>query len=108
MPSWQSRSDILNYCASVAISDDPLDSDILAERATDRERVIDERLDPYSGRFYPKETRTEVLAQVVRQERVVEEIVRERSWRVVSERCGFTDAGWKEVLETWREKYGVK
>ncbi|KAF8535134.1 caffeine-induced death protein Cid2 [Trichophaea hybrida] len=106
MPSWQSRSDVLNYCASVATSDDPLDPDILAERAADRERVVDERLDPYSGRFYPRETRTEVLAKVLRQERMVEEIVRERSWRVVIERCGrFGESGgWKAALEAWREK----
>ena len=108
LPSWQSRSDVLNYCASVATSDDPMEPDRLAERAGDRERVVDERLDPYSGRFFPRETRTETLAQVVRNERSVESIVRERSWKLVNERCGgqlaVAASGWQEALDRWREQ----
>ncbi|CUS13950.1 unnamed protein product [Tuber aestivum] len=112
LPSWQSRSDVLNYCASVATSDDPNDPDSLvrlAEGAVDRERVVDERLDPYSGRFFPRESRTEVLAQIIRNERTVENIVRERSWRVVRERCsefGALDEDWREVLDAWRTRNG--
>lgn len=71
-----------------------------------QERVVDERLDPYSGRFYPRESRTEVLARVVRNERLVEDIVRERSWRIVGEKCeGFgetSDGGWRRALDEWR------
>jgi len=113
LPSWQSRSDVLNYCASVATSDDPDDPDSLvrlAESAADRERVVDERLDPYSGRFFPRESRTEVLAQVIRNERVVENIVRERSWRVVRERCsefGALGEDWRGVLDDWRKRKGM-
>ncbi|RPA99324.1 hypothetical protein L873DRAFT_918486 [Choiromyces venosus 120613-1] len=112
LPSWQSRSDVLNYCASVATSNDPEDPDSLvrlAEGAADRERVVDERLDPYSGRFFPRESRTEVLAQVVRNERMVESIVRERTWRVVKERCGEFGAleeDWRGALDAWRAKEG--
>ncbi|RAL65081.1 hypothetical protein DID88_001188 [Monilinia fructigena] len=53
--SWQARSDVLNYCASVATSPDPDDPDLLqrqVESTRDRERVVDERLDPYSARFF--------------------------------------------------------
>ncbi|KAI5855901.1 caffeine-induced death protein 2 [Tricharina praecox] len=106
LPSWQSRSDVLNYCASVATSDDPDDPDILAEKAADRERIVNERLDPYSGRFFPRETRTEILAGVVRNERMVESIVRERTWRIVNERCGESGENWQEVLNSWREARG--
>ncbi|PWW76057.1 hypothetical protein C7212DRAFT_295740 [Tuber magnatum] len=112
LPSWQSRSDVLNYCASVASSDDPDDPDSLvklAEDAADRERVVDERLDPYSGRFFPKESRTEVLARIIRNERIVENIVRERSWRVVRERCsefGALGEDWGEALDAWRARKG--
>ncbi|KAA8909163.1 caffeine-induced death protein 2-domain-containing protein [Sphaerosporella brunnea] len=108
MPSWQSRSDVLAYCASVATSDDPDDPDILAERAADRERIVDERLDPYSGRFFPRATRTEALAQVIRNERMVENIVRDRTWRVVNERCGYFGASesWQEVLDAWQKSGG--
>lgn len=67
---------------------------------------MDERLDPYSGRFYPRESRTEVLARVIRNERLVEDIVRERSWRIVGEKCGgFGGTGsgdWRKVLDEWR------
>jgi len=72
--------------------------------------VVDERLDPYSGRFFPRESRTEVLAQVIRNERVVENIVRERSWRVVRERCsefGALGEDWRGVLDDWRKRKGM-
>ena len=36
-----------------------------AESEKEKERVVDERLDPYSGRFFPREARTEILAGVV-------------------------------------------
>lgn len=103
---------MLNYCASVATSDDPDDPDSLlwmAANAAVRERVVDERLDPYSGRFYPRESRTEVLAEVVRNERMVEEIVRGRSWRVLGEKCGVLGrekADWREALDEWRKRRG--
>jgi hypothetical protein len=52
-----------------------------------QERIVDERLDPYSGRFFPREARTEELARVLGQEEGVERIVRERTWAVVRARC---------------------
>ena len=87
--SWQTRSDVLNYCAGVAL--DPNDPDLAlkeVESAKERDRVIDKRLDPYSGRYYPREARTELLANIIRNERSVEGIIRSRSWSIVSERCG--------------------
>jgi len=44
----------------------------------EKQRVVNDRLDPYSARYFPKETRQEVLAGIVRNERGVEEIIRER------------------------------
>lgn len=65
--------------------------------------MVNQRLDPYSGRSYPQETQVELLAEVVRNERVVEEIIRERTWRVVGERCGgFDPVGGQD----WREAFG--
>lgn len=99
---------MLNYCASVATSPDPDDPDLLqreveSARDRDRERVVDERLDPYSARFLPREPRTERLAQVVRMERGVESIIRARSWGLVRERCGGDVEGWEEALDQWRK-----
>ncbi|KAL8705871.1 MAG: hypothetical protein Q9201_001019 [Fulgogasparrea decipioides] len=105
--SWQTRSDVLNYCAGVAL--DPQDPDLIsreAESAKDRERVVDERLDPYSGRFFPREARTESLASLIRNERGVEGIIRARTWGLVTERCGDIGIGWEEALNNWRAGRG--
>lgn len=101
--SWQTRSDVLNYCAGVAMN--PADPDLALreiESAKESERVVDERLDPYSGRFFPREARTETLANVIRNERGVEKIIRSRTWGLVSERCGSSGEGWEEALKRWR------
>ncbi|KAI0183410.1 caffeine-induced death protein Cid2 [Xylaria flabelliformis] len=106
-PSWQARSDVLTYCAYVATSPDPDDPEIMlrsAENEKNHERIVDERLDPYSGRYFPREPRTEKLALLLRQERSVEQIVRSRTWGLVQERCGngsFQSA--EEALNQWRQ-----
>jgi len=103
--SWQTRSDVLNYCAGVATSSDPDDPDQVlreAESARDRERIVDERLDPYSARFFPQQARTEYLANVIRNERTVESIIRSRTWSLVNERCGDAGMGWEDSLNKWR------
>ncbi|KAL2067111.1 hypothetical protein VTL71DRAFT_1535 [Oculimacula yallundae] len=104
-PSWQMRSDVLNYCASVATSPDPDDPESVlrqVESERDRERVVDERLDPYSSKYYVREARTETLAALIRQERGVENIIRKRSWGLVGERCGEDGRDWEEALNEWR------
>ena len=101
--SWQSRSDVLNYCAGVAL--DPSDPDLAlkqVESAKERERVVDERLDPYSGRFFPREARTETLANLIRNERSIESIIRSRTWGLVAERCGHEGLDWEQALNKWR------
>lgn len=106
-PSWESRRDVLLYCGSVAASPDPDDPEATLremESARDRERVVNERLDPYSGRFFPREARTEILAALVRQENSVESIVRSRTWGIVQQRCGGgTGEGWEQAVARWRE-----
>ncbi|EED24249.1 caffeine-induced death protein Cid2, putative [Talaromyces stipitatus ATCC 10500] len=104
-PSWQSRSDVLNYCAMVATSPDPEDPGVVSrqvETAREQERVVDERLDPYSGRYFPREARTESLANLVRNERSVEQIIRARTWGIVSERCDYSGS-WEDALNQWHE-----
>nr|POE47772.1 mitochondrial intermembrane space cysteine motif-containing protein mix23 [Quercus suber] len=104
-PSWQSRSDVLNYCAGVATSPDPEDPEQVLRQEQDaraRERIVDERLDPYSARYFPPDTRTEALAALVRNERAVERIVRARTWRVLGERCQDAAPEYERELEEWR------
>lgn len=109
-PIWSSRSKVLSYCSIVATSPDPDDPDrsrIEAESIAHSHRVVDERLDPYSGRFFPKEPRTEILAGVLRNENAVENIVRERTWRILNERCNNLDpsqSGWPDAVKSWQNQ----
>ncbi|OCL01627.1 caffeine-induced death protein-like protein Cid2 [Glonium stellatum] len=106
-PSWQARSDVLNYCAGVATSPDPDDPDsvlLQVESAKARERVIDERLDPYSGRYFPREARTEILANLIRNERSIEGIIRSRTWALVGERCADPLITADDALDEWRAR----
>lgn len=73
-----------------------------AESERERQKVVNERLDPYSARNYVREGRTDKLAQIINQERGVENIVRARSWSLVGERCGFDVRDWEEALNDWR------
>lgn len=96
---------MLDYCAGVATAPDPDDPDSVLRQIEDdrmRERVVDERLDPYSGRFFPKEARTESLAMLMRNERAVEKIIRSRTWSVVGERCGVGSETAEEAFGKWR------
>ncbi|THX13715.1 hypothetical protein D6C84_09324 [Aureobasidium pullulans] len=105
-PSWQARSDILAYCGGVATSPDPDDPDHILREVEDtraRERVINERLDPYSGRYFPREVRTEALASLVRSELMVEGIVRSRTWGMVRERCADDEVDGEKALDKWRQ-----
>ena len=98
---------MLNYCAVVATSPDPDDPDSAlreAESERARRRIVDERLDPYSGRFFPREPRTEMLASVIRQERAVEDIVRRRTWGTVQERCGEAQGEWEPAFHAWEKE----
>ncbi|KAJ4990042.1 caffeine-induced death protein 2 [Stagonosporopsis vannaccii] len=106
-PSWAVRSDVLDYCAGVATSPDPDDPDSVLRQVEDakaRERVVDERLDPYSGRYFPQEARTESLALLMRNERAVEKIIRSRSWGVIAERCGSESVDAERAFDEWRKK----
>ncbi|KAL6703201.1 hypothetical protein ACN47E_010130 [Coniothyrium glycines] len=104
-PSWAVRSDVLDYCSAVATSPDPDDPDSILRQIEDakaRERTVDERLDPYSGRYFPREARTESLAMLMRNERAVEKIIRTRTWNLLGERCGMSSASAEEAFDKWR------
>lgn len=90
--------------ASAPDPDDPEAVSRQVDEASAKARVVDERLDPYSARWEGREPRTVELARVVRNERVVEGIVRERSWGVLKERA-VVKGGWVQGFGEWqREK----
>ncbi|KAH8731091.1 caffeine-induced death protein 2 [Phaeosphaeriaceae sp. PMI808] len=104
-PNWALRSDVLDYCAGVATSPDPDDPDSVLRQIEDakaRERTVDERLDPYSGRYFAREARTESLAMLMRNERAVEKIIRTRTWSLLGERCGLSHEQAEEAFDKWR------
>ncbi|KAL2207123.1 caffeine-induced death protein 2 [Sarocladium strictum] len=108
-PSWEARAEIINYCGMVATSPDKEDPEAelrAIENQKDKERVVNERLDPYSGRFFPREARTEMLASLMRQERGVENIVRARTWEMVQQRCagGVQGGSWEDAMAEWRNR----
>lgn len=109
---------MLDYCAGVAGGKEDRDGDggLGGERGRERE-VVDERLDPYSGRVGREEEEEEggrrgVLRGLVRNERGVEGIVRARTWGVLRGRCGDGngdgdgdgDMGWEEAVGRWRRE----
>lgn len=96
----------MNFCEIVATSPDAGDKENLSKRVDTQEEkadTVDDRLDPYV-RYRFREGRTEMLANVIRQERGVERIVRARSWDLVNERCGGDVLDWEEALDNWRKK----
>ena len=108
-PSWQTRSDVIAYCTAVATSPDPQDPqrpEIEVYNRIDRDKLVNERLDPYSGRYYPKEARTEQLAALLRNEEAVEKIIRSKTWQTVCDRCQGMQTGgtrWEDAVDKWRE-----
>jgi hypothetical protein len=103
-PSWAVRDDVIKYCLEVALSpvddrSDPLAQQRYAEDEAARQRKIDERLDPYSGRYFPQKLRKEALLDLLQNEVAVEKIIRDRTKTVIEERC--VDANGKADLRTY-------
>jgi hypothetical protein len=93
------------------VSPDPDDPEAAlreAEAKANREKIVDERLDPYSARFFPREARTEKLAMVIRQEKGVENIVRARTWGIIKERCKEPVEAWEEALADWQKEKNAR
>jgi len=106
-PSWQARTNVINYCAIVATSPDPDDPEVALREIEDeknKEKVIDERLDPYSAQYFPREPRAERLSALIRQEKGIERIVRARTWAVMKGRCGESSETWEDALAGWKAK----
>lgn len=72
-----------------------------------KEQIVDERTDPYSARSYDyvRESESEMLKQILRNEEFVEKIVRSRTWGVLGARCIDGGAGggdgWEEEWKQW-------
>lgn len=103
-PAWESRSLALRYCKDLAHrpdAEDPTRAARELEAKQNEERVINERLDPYSARFTVTEGRTDKLKRIVHMEEEIEDIVRRRTWEVVQSRCGTGIPQWKTAVDQW-------
>lgn len=79
-------------------------------------QLVDERMDPYSARdyAYTRESRADVLRDVLASERGVERIVRARTWSLLAERClddvggqGIgtgRSRGWEDEWRRWMQE----
>ncbi|KAK9245558.1 caffeine-induced death protein 2-domain-containing protein [Lipomyces tetrasporus] len=108
--SWKARDEILEYCEKIA---NERKSEISATTA--KKPKVDPRLDPYEARDLPTYTKEEEILSWVTKERGVEDIVRDRSWSIICERCldigadtatgatvGDNGSGWRHEFQTWR------
>lgn len=116
-PSWKARTEILNYCESVATSSDSEKSKETAPdelpfpKAEVSKAPLYDRSDPYMKRSLPRETEMDMLANLVRNERTVEKIIRATTWRLVAERCGSSvrgeDVDSEAALKDWQRQTGL-
>jgi hypothetical protein len=105
-PGWAARDAALGACERVANSPDLEDPDAELRQAEALRReslVINERLDPYSGRFFPRESRSELLSRITKQEREIENIVRDRSWDIIKSKCEGITGEWTAAYKNWTE-----
>lgn len=89
--------------AAAEDSSDPDRELIALEKQRDSEREINERVDPYSARFNPRESRAEKLARTVHMEEEIEDIVRHRTWEVVQNKCAVPLTPWQSAVEQWKK-----
>lgn len=76
-----------------------------------KEQIVDERTDPYSGRdySYTRETKKQMLSDVLHNEKSVESIVRARTWHVLGERCiggAAREESWQDEWNRWQSASG--
>ncbi|RKF56250.1 Caffeine-induced death protein 2 [Erysiphe neolycopersici] len=104
-PSWNSRDKILQYCKSVATNMVTNESNPLLGN-DDQIEVVDDHLDPYSTRSSPTQTEAQMLSDVLRLENRVEDIIRNRTWEVICERCDLNSKCWKNNFSEWKRQQG--
>lgn len=114
-PSWKARTDVLNYCESVANPLEPKKSRETTEATNYAFPKPDtplsyDRSDPYKTRSLTQETEMDRLANLVRNQQTVEQIIRVRTWALVAERCGSyvggLEADSEAALQDWQRRKG--
>lgn len=104
-PSWNSRDNILQYCKYVATNMEKNESKTFLGK-DDRPEDIDHPLDPYSTRSLRTQTEAQMLSDFLKLENGVENIVRNRTWKVIYERCGLNSKSWEDSFSEWKRHLG--
>ncbi|KAK9477623.1 caffeine-induced death protein 2-domain-containing protein [Lipomyces japonicus] len=119
--SWKARDDVLDYCAAVAEQNQARFKQqiINSNKQQETENIpkLDPRIDPYRARELPVFSKEDEVLSWVGNERVIEDIVRDRSWSIICERCidfgaeheineivGDNGNGWKTAFGEWAKK----
>ena len=110
--NWLVRTDILDRCSAYALSHNTAagtttDAKAKQQYNTKRWHGDERRYDPYANRAAVEEP---LLKVVCDGERGTEEIVRDRTWRVVRSRCSGDDDGvgldreWQTAFQAWLKR----
>lgn len=87
LPTWKQRTAALEFCEGVYKEE--VEKAEKVQKEKEEEMVVDERLDPYSARVPIRVSSwVENLESVLRVERGVERVIRQRTKGIVWERCG--------------------
>lgn len=93
----------MSYCAKIAVEDQARESGV---DQNERLKVIDSRGDPYENRPQARFGKGDMLEDLIRNERGVERIIRERTWTVVKGRCSGSEddeLSWEDAMTRWNE-----
>ena len=94
LSGWRTRDKVLDYCDRIGAADQQKAEKIQSANKEEEKKkavVVSQRLDPYSGRSpMVTETPADLIRRLVKQERSVESVVRQRTKRIVMERCNVT------------------
>lgn len=95
LESWNQRSKMIQQCTEIAKADLEASSNSSLKSSTEAD--TNQRLDPYSGRPVYSYNKAEELSRIMRTEAAVEDVIRDRTWRIVRESCGDLPEKWEDM-----------
>ncbi|KAK9463732.1 caffeine-induced death protein 2-domain-containing protein [Lipomyces oligophaga] len=104
--AWDSRDSIIEYCKDIASTSKAEQMNTVPTH----EIPVDPRYDPYAQRTAAETSKDDQVLGWVANESLIEDIVRDRSWSIVCDKCadiegatGINGNGWKAAYEVWRK-----
>lgn len=100
--SWKERLSVIEFCDKESVS---LEKSIESNQEPElQEKYVDPRIDPYAAREFnelknSKYIQLRELQNWVKNEKLVEDIVQNRSTEILSDNCGVSN--WKQNFNDW-------